>query len=152
MLDKWIHWNRISYEKIFVIEVKSLGGKKILARRRKWKIWSRFPKPATKKYFFYYSNLEIITSIWLFGSRDIKYGSKLVHKKIFSLCDFSYLLPSCEKLWPIFSWGAGATYGPYIDHIFPSNFYTRQPSIFHLNNWQGECVPFVKKLCLFYCM
>ena len=37
------------------------------------------------------------TLIWLFGSRGIKYGSKLVRKKIFSSCDFSHSLRSCKK-------------------------------------------------------
>ena len=30
------------------------------------------------------------------------------------------------KLWPIFGWGTGATYGPYIAHTLPQNsFFTR---------------------------
>ena len=45
----------------------------------------------------YHSNLKTITLIWLFGSRGIKYGSKLVRKKIFSSCNFSHSLRSCEK-------------------------------------------------------
>ena len=41
-----------------------------------------------KKLFLYHSNLKIITLIWLFGSRGIKYGSKLVRKKILAHVTF----------------------------------------------------------------
>ena len=46
-----------------------------------WNTLKRFQNKCLYN-ILYHSNLKIITLIWLFGSRGIKYGSKLVRKKI----------------------------------------------------------------------